>query len=114
MEYFVHNGYVGWSYGTPGNPQLISEEDAKKLMALANLTIEDISQEFPPAQFAESDEELFHLFGDTRFIQYGDITKCADIKKKKVSKPLTVNWLETYQVTQKDAKRLACALSSLF
>ena len=95
MDYFVHNGYVGMSYGTPGNPQLISSNDAQKLMELAGLSIEQVSKDFPPAQFAEKGEPLFLLFGSNRFLQYGDISKCGDVKKRKVSKPLTINWNKT-------------------
>jgi|TARA_B110000438_G_C15523530_1_gene525270 hypothetical protein len=95
MEYFVHNGYVGMSYGTPGNPQLINIGDAQKLMELADLSIEQISKDFPPAQFAETGESLYLLFGNNRFIQYGDITKCGDVKKRNVSQPLTINWNKT-------------------
>ncbi len=92
MQYFVHNGFIGWSYGTIGNPQLITEEDALELMKRTGLTIEEISADFPPAQFAEDGDLFFKLFGGTRFLQYGDIEKCADKKKTKIGTPLNVEW----------------------
>mgnify|MGYP006887124502 CR=1 FL=1 len=42
-RYYVHNGYSGWSYGTPSNPQLISPEDAAKLMKSAGLSSMPVS-----------------------------------------------------------------------
>ena len=92
MEYFVHNGFIGWSYGTIGNPQLITGNDALELMKQCGLTLEEISVDFSPAQFAEKGEPLSELFGGTRFLQYGDIEKCADKKKTKISVPLNVEW----------------------
>ena len=92
MQYFVHNGFIGMSYGTPGNPQLIREEDAVELMKRSGLSFEEVSADFPPAQFAEKDDALFKLFGGTRFLQYGDIKKCADKRKTKISTPLNVDW----------------------
>lgn len=94
MQYFVHNGYIGWSYGAPGNPQLITSEDAAELMERAGLSYEEVRADFPPALFAEEDEPLYRLFGGNRFLQYGEIEKCADIKKAKISNPLKVNWNE--------------------
>ena len=94
MEYFVHNGFMGWCYGLIGNPQLITEHDAQELMKRIGLSQEEVAAEFPPAQFAEENEPLFHLFGKCRFIQYGNIMECGDIRKSKVSKPLQVDWNE--------------------
>jgi hypothetical protein len=88
----MHNGYVGWAYGSPGDPQLISDEDAQILMARTGLSIEQVSAEFPPAQFAEKDTKLFSLVGGNRFLCYGDITKCGDIRKGKSTTPLPIDW----------------------
>lgn len=95
MEYFVHNGYCGWAYGTPSNPQIILESDAIKLMQVAELNIEQISTQIPPAQFAEENTELYKLFGKNRFLQYGKILDCTDINQAKISEPLDVVWNET-------------------
>ena len=92
MQYFVHNGYSGWSYGTPSDPQLIAEKDALLLIDHAGLTLEEISTSLPPAEFAETESELYFKFGKNRFLQFGDITQCADVDKQKASRPLKIVW----------------------
>jgi hypothetical protein len=91
-SYFIHNGYVGMSYGTPLDPQLITKEDAQELMRLSNLTLESISASFPPAQFAERGSPLSVFLGNTRFLCYGDISKCGGRHKRKVETPLSIDW----------------------
>jgi hypothetical protein len=90
--YFVHDGYIGWSYGTPGDPQLVSSEDAEELMRRTGLTLPRVSADFPPAQFAEKESPLSRLFGGTRFLAYGDISKCGDKRERKINTPLKVDW----------------------
>ena len=91
-SYFVHNGYCGWSYGTPGDPQLIAEEDAQELMHRSNLSMEQISANFPPAQFAEPDSPLFVLLGGNRFLAFSNIQKCGDRHQRKINTPLHIDW----------------------
>lgn len=91
-SYFVHNGYSGWSYGTPRDPQLISEPDAVKLMKLAGLTAEQVLLIFPPAQYAEVGDALFAVTGCNRFLFFGDHGECTDVDASKVALPLFVVW----------------------
>ncbi len=43
LQYWIHNGYSGWSYGTPSDPQLITIEDAARIMIAAGLTSDQVS-----------------------------------------------------------------------
>jgi hypothetical protein len=92
MDYFVHNGYCGWSYGTPSNPQVLLESDALKLMQITGLNLEQVSTQMPPAQFTEKNTELYELFAKNRFLQYGRILDCTDINNIKISEPLNIIW----------------------
>jgi len=94
MQYFVHNGYMGWSYGTPSDPQLISSDDAAELIKRAGLSLADIAADLPPVQFAEKGEYLYHLLGNNRFLQYGDIEACGDKRPQKIYHPLEIDWNE--------------------
>lgn len=91
-RYFVHNGYSGWSYGTPRDPQLISDSDAARLMKLAGLTAEQVLLILPPAQYAEVGAALFAATGFNRFLFLGDHGECLDVDAIKVSLPLRVVW----------------------
>ncbi|TVK94186.1 hypothetical protein AYJ01_07805 [Shewanella algae] len=52
-QYFVHNGFSAGSGKLPADPQLISEQDADKLMQFAGLEPKLVGNLTPPAQFAE-------------------------------------------------------------
>ncbi len=91
-RYYVHNGYSGWSYGMPSNPQLISPEDAAKLMKSAGLSSMQVSTTLPPAQYAEAGTRLFDVTGGNRFLFFGDYTECFDVDAGKVSSPLIIDW----------------------
>lgn len=93
--YFVHDGYSGWSYGTPSNPQLVSAADAAKIMEAAKLSSEAVAQVIPPAQYASAGEPLYKLTGGHRFICFGNIEECADIRQEKISAPFKIQWPET-------------------
>jgi anaerobic selenocysteine-containing dehydrogenase len=90
--YFVHNGFCGWSYGTPSDPQLISFEDAAKIMQQAKLSSEQVKQKIPPAQYATEADYLYYLTGKNRFLCFGNIHECADINSTKVNSALHVEW----------------------
>ncbi|WP_313460703.1 hypothetical protein [Stenotrophomonas sp.] len=92
-KYFVHNGYSGWSYGTPSDPKLISASDAAKLMKQAGLTADQVSQIVPPAQYAESGDALFAATKCNRFLFFGDLTDCVDVDSGKVDAPMHVKWV---------------------
>jgi hypothetical protein len=91
-QYFVHNGYSGWSYGTPSDPQLVSAEDAAKLMQAANLKFDQVALLLPPAQYAEKDDRLFVATGGNRFLFFGNGFGCADVNPGKVVTPLVIDW----------------------
>ncbi|OFW78619.1 MAG: hypothetical protein A2W44_06480 [Acinetobacter sp. RIFCSPHIGHO2_12_41_5] len=90
--YFVHNGFCGWSYGTPSDPQLISLEDAAKIMQQANFSSEQVKQTIPPAQYATETDDLYFLTGKNRFLCFGNIYECADIKSTKINSALNIKW----------------------
>jgi hypothetical protein len=91
-QYFVHNGYSGWAYGTPSDPQLVSVEDAAKLMQAANLSSDQVALILPPAQYAEAGDSLFEATGGNRFIFFGACTGCTDVNPSKVASPLVIDW----------------------
>lgn len=92
MQYFVHNGFSGWAYGTPSDPQLISPKDALELFRRASLTIEQVRRVDPPAQFADAETPLFKLLGGNRFLCFADIENCTDKRTQKTSRPLVIDW----------------------
>ncbi|MCS4307820.1 hypothetical protein M2404_002168 [Rheinheimera pacifica] len=91
-QYFIHNGYCGWSYGTPSDPQLVSAEDAAELMRRAGLSADQVSTVIPPAQYANEDEPLYGLTGNNRFIFFGEAAECADVDHGKISSPFRIQW----------------------
>ncbi len=91
-QYFVHNGYCGWSYGTPSNPQLITAADALRLMQVAGISQDQVELFIPPAQYAEEGELLFKLTGGNRFIVFATASEMADVQPTKVSQPLHIGW----------------------
>ncbi|RAP55650.1 hypothetical protein [Oleiagrimonas sp. MCCC 1A03011] len=94
-SYFVHNGYLGWSYGTPADPQLIAAPDAEKLMRLADITLSQAQQIIPPAQYAKEGDPLFNATGGNRFLYFGSAEDCADLHQDKINSPLAINWQGT-------------------
>ncbi|MGE8212092.1 MAG: hypothetical protein ACN6Q8_00735, partial [Stenotrophomonas sp.] len=94
LQYWIHNGYSGWSYGTPSDPQLITIEDAARIMIATGLTSDQVSFACPAAQYAETGEHLFRLTGENRFLFYGSLAECMDINPEKVAIPLTIEWAE--------------------
>jgi hypothetical protein len=91
-HYFVHNGYAGSGYGTPSDPQLVSAEDAAKLMQSAGLSSDQVSHTVPAAQYAETGDKLFEATGGNRFLFLGDYMECADVNPDKVAAPLFIDW----------------------
>ena len=91
-RYFVHNGYSGWAYGSPSNPQLVSAEDATILMQAADLSPDQVALIYPPAQYAETDTNLFHATNGNRFLFLGEIKECLDIDPERIKTPLEINW----------------------
>nr|AAL24523.1 orf97EGC119 [uncultured bacterium] len=94
-QYFAHNSYCGWTYGTPSDPKLVTAEDATKLMQAAGLSSSQASLILPPAQYAEVGDVLFEATGGNRFIFFGNYTECADVNPSKVASPLVIDWAAT-------------------
>lgn len=92
MHYFVHNGFCGWAYGTPADPERISAADAHELMRRANLIPYQVRTANPPVQFAEAGSELYKLLGNNRFLCYGDVADCAEVRPEKVSQARVIQW----------------------
>lgn len=91
-QYFVHNGYSGWAYGTPSDPQRVSAEDAAELMRRANLSSDQVALVLPPAQYAEAGDGIFEVTCGNRFLFSGNYEGCVDVNPSKVSVPLVINW----------------------
>ena len=91
-QYFVHNGYSGWAYGTPSDLQLVSSEDAAKLMQAANLSSDQVALILPPAQYAETGDSLLEATGGNRFIFFGNCIGLSDVNPSKVALPLVIYW----------------------
>lgn len=91
-QYLIHNGFSGWSYGTPQDPTLISAEDAAKIIAHANLSKDDVSTMCPPAQYANTNDKLFKATLNNRFIYFGNVNDCTDVNPEKTSTPLKIDW----------------------
>ena len=91
-QYWVHNGYSGWSYGTPSDPQLIAVEDAARIMSTKGLTPDQVSFACPAAQYAEIGDHLFLLTGGNRFLFHGTLAECMDVTPCKTAAPLAIDW----------------------
>lgn len=91
-NYYVHNGYSGWAYGTPSDPQRISPDDAHRLMQSTGLSADQVSSTMPPAQYAEAGSRLFELTAGNRFLFLGDPGDCMDVDPAKISTPLVIDW----------------------
>jgi hypothetical protein len=91
-QYFVHNGFSAGSGKLPADPQLISEQDADKLMQFAGLEPKHVGNLTPPAQFAEEGDWLFRLFANNRFLCYADPTLFSHACPRKKGEPLALNW----------------------
>jgi len=92
--YLVHNGYCGWSYGTPSDPQLVSARDAAEIMRRANLSMDQVRLCVPAAQYANGGEPLCDLTGGNRFLFLGEVSQCVEVDSKKVDLPLHIKWPE--------------------
>jgi hypothetical protein len=95
--YFVHNGYDGWSYGTPMNPQLVTVELAERLMTAAGLTKDDVTDVWRVAQYAEEGEPLYEATGRNRFLVYGDIQDCTCCDPVRTTRPMEVDVLKPHR-----------------
>lgn len=91
-QYWVHNGCCGWSYGTPSDPQLITVENAARIMAAAGLSPGEIALCCPAAQYAKAGDTLSELTGGNRFLCHGSLSNCVDVKPDKVARPLQIDW----------------------
>lgn len=86
--YFVHDGYDGWSYGSPANPQPITNDSAVALMRITGLTPDDARTWLPPAQYADTGEALYEATRGNRFLAYGDVTRCSILDGYRIGDPV--------------------------
>jgi hypothetical protein len=91
-KYFLHNGYCGWSYGTPSDPQLVTVEDAAEIMKRANLVADQVSLVVPAAQYSDGSDKLYSVTGNNRFIFLGQVGQCSDVNQEKVNTPIEIQW----------------------
>ena len=86
--YFIHDGYDGWSYGTPMDPTPITLQSALELMRITGLTRRDTIMRLPPAQFAEHGDMLFEATGGNRFLAYGNPERCSRGEGYQIPEPI--------------------------
>ncbi|HEU0300419.1 MAG TPA: hypothetical protein VFR37_13210 [Longimicrobium sp.] len=81
-RFFIHNGFHGWSYGSPLNPVFITAESARALLDLVARraevdALQEVQKEFPPFQYAEEGDDLYKRTGRNRFIAFLDPEGCV-------------------------------------
>jgi hypothetical protein len=86
--YFVHDGYDGWSYGSPANPLPITRASAVELMKITGLTPAAARTWLPPAQYADVGDALYEATHGNRFLAYGDVTRCSMLGGYRIGAPI--------------------------
>lgn len=91
-RFVVHNGFDGWSYGSPMNPMLVTLKTAIKLiefiidnktddkLRMDNL-IEKLLSDFPHFIYAEKDDLLFDETHKNRILSFIELKYCAYTNK---------------------------------
>ena len=95
-KFYLHNGYLGWAYGTPHNPMLISEEDGMLILDYLKRKegkdfIEECKKTFPPVEYAIEGSEEYIATRQNRFIFYGDVNECVAEKKSLIKKEFSID-----------------------
>lgn len=85
-KFYLHDGYYGWSYGTPRDPMLISNEDGLFLLKWASKTFEgDIlaAAQFtlPPIELATENRPRRTALNGNRFLFLGNAAECIIEKR---------------------------------
>lgn len=80
-RFLVHDGFCGWSYGSPLNPTFVTAEVAREILNIVAQVssaklLEEVQKEDPPLQFAEKGSGLYKRTGKNRFIAFLDPSVC--------------------------------------
>jgi hypothetical protein len=81
-RFLVHNGYLGWSWGSPMNPTFITARTAKRLLELiAEHKLVDplraVLSNQHPLQYANEGDNLYCQTEGNRFIAFLDPKVCS-------------------------------------
>lgn len=81
-KYMVHNGYLGWGYGTPQHPLIISRDTAIKIFIdyekrTGKDAVSEITNHTLDFIYAEAESELYYKTGGNRIIGLYDPTACV-------------------------------------
>ena len=87
-RWWVHNGFLGWAYGSPQDPTPITQACALRILrrTIADRHPDALAQlsRFPAAlAYADEGEELYHQTGGNRLIAYLDEAACVFTRKKR-------------------------------
>ncbi|MCC5849844.1 MAG: hypothetical protein JJU29_17295 [Verrucomicrobia bacterium] len=87
-RWYVHNGFLGWAYGTPLNPTPITRECALRLLNIMSQGRQhDVVQkltDFPYAlDYAEEGDKLYEKTGGNRLIAFVSPETCVFERKIK-------------------------------
>ena len=81
-RWYVHNGFLGWAYGSPLNPTPITRMTAKRILEKMTDTrcpdaVSKLS-EFPNAlDYADDGDALFEATGGNRLIAFLPASDCV-------------------------------------
>lgn len=81
-RFFIHDGFSGWSYGSPLNPTFITAESARALLEVVEHRVNvdvlhEVQKEYPPFQYAEEGDDLYKRTGRNKFIAFFDPAICV-------------------------------------
>lgn len=82
-RFFIHNGYNGWSYGSPMNPTAVTHETAVRLLNFLCRTQTEgelrrqLEDESSAIQYAEESTPLYRATRDNRFLAFIASTVCT-------------------------------------
>ncbi len=83
-QFFIHDGYNGWSYGSPLNPTPITPETACRLLnrlarsiSEAGLRAELGAGQATAIEYAKDGDSLFKQTHDTRFLAFLPAWTCS-------------------------------------
>lgn len=85
-KFYLHDGYHGWSYGTPQDPMLISNADGLFLLTWAATYFEgdivaEVQSTLSPIVLATDDTPRREALGGNRFLFLGNADECIVEKK---------------------------------
>jgi hypothetical protein len=95
-KFYLHDGYHGWSYGTPQDPMLISNDDGLFLLTWAAKDFEgdvfDAAQAtLPPVELAKDDDPRRTALGGNRFLFLGASAECIIQKRDLIETEHQIN-----------------------